>query len=622
MKRRVKLPNDEPAVTNAALELFRISTKNGRYAFTYIDSSGVIEHHRFVEVAQEAAQWAHLMRRHGLELGERIIVLAGRDRHWRSALLGVVEAGGVAVPCPASTPIAQIRSLAAASRAVRALSALPRPDLAATAGTGVLCARDLEPRQTAYAHADVAYPTRPEDFAVIVNGHDGADFRGAAYTHNALLEQASSGARRLGVREGECVWSTVSEGSAASVWLALAAWHLGVQLVVVEDELAPQAKLELLDILKPAAVWFSDEEYAALAAADAPAWMDLSSIRQAMTSGEPADGAIAFQEAFGVTAVAAPVSTEVVGVAADPEPAEPPAPTAQRPTTASSGAKLVNLRPVRRLSEDEIIRRREELAAAKAPPRATQAAAHAEAPRRAEEARRPEEERLRQEKEARRREEQEVRERRNEDKRRGEEEAKQRKLAEKSAHEAAQTEERRRGEEEKTRERAARATAEQQQRSRKAPREAALAEERRPGAWLEDVRAGGGDGSLECRRCGATLPDDANYCVRCGEGIRSEAGPGAPAAAGEECTIVWWRGYVQSGFFAVATGGRARSAEPEPLGSSLFRSLGGGAPVPEGRALEAHRALVERMQSEGWDPVGRGAHWYETRFRRTPGLRE
>ena len=126
------------------------------------------------------------------------------------------------------------------------------------------------------------------------------------------------------------------------------------------------------------------------------------------------------------------------------------------------------------------------------------------------------------------------------------------------------------------------------------------------GAWLADVGARGGDGFL-CRRCGAGLPDDAKYCVRCGELIRSEAGPGAPAAAGDECTIVWWRGYVKSGFFAFATCERARTAE---LGSSLFRKIGGSppVPVPEGPALEAHRALVERMQSEGWDPVGRGAH--------------
>jgi zinc-ribbon domain len=138
------------------------------------------------------------------------------------------------------------------------------------------------------------------------------------------------------------------------------------------------------------------------------------------------------------------------------------------------------------------------------------------------------------------------------------------------------------------------------------------------GAWLADVGARGGDGSLDyCRRCGTGLPDDANFCLRCGERIRSDAGSGASAAAGDECTIVWWRGYVRSGFYAVATGGHARSGEP--LGTSLFRRLGGGAPVPEGRALEAHRALVERMQSEGWDRVGRGAHWYETRFHRTRG---
>jgi hypothetical protein len=135
------------------------------------------------------------------------------------------------------------------------------------------------------------------------------------------------------------------------------------------------------------------------------------------------------------------------------------------------------------------------------------------------------------------------------------------------------------------------------------------------GAWLED--AGGGGGSRDCRWCGTGLTDDANYCHLCGGRIRSDASPGARAVAGEECTIVWWRGYVKSGFYAVGTGARARSAEP--LGSSSFRKLGGGAPVPEGRVLEAHEALVERMQSEGWDAVGCGAHWYETRFRRSRG---
>ena len=284
---------------NAALELLGISSQNRRYAFTYVDSIGVIERHRFVDGAQEAARWAHLVQRNGLEPGACVLVLAGRDRHWRSALLGVVEAGGIAMPCPASTPVAEIRSLAAASGAVGGLSACPRPDVAESAGMTILCADDLESRQTAWAHAEVACPTSPNDFAVIVNELDGSSLRGAAYTHQAILEQASSGAHRLGLREGECVWCTVPEGSAASLWLMLAAWHARVELLVVEDDLPTHVKLELLDRLKPAAVWSCDEEYAALAAADAPAWVDLSSIRHAMTSGEPTERATAFQDAFG-----------------------------------------------------------------------------------------------------------------------------------------------------------------------------------------------------------------------------------------------------------------------------------------------------------------------------------
>ena len=110
---------------NAALELLGISSQNRRYAFTYVDSIGVIERHRFVDVSQEAARWAHLVQRNGLEPGACVLVLAGRDRHWRSALLGVVEAGGIAMPCPASTPVAEIRSLAAASRRGRRPIRLP-----------------------------------------------------------------------------------------------------------------------------------------------------------------------------------------------------------------------------------------------------------------------------------------------------------------------------------------------------------------------------------------------------------------------------------------------------------------------------------------------------------------
>jgi hypothetical protein len=69
--------------------------------------------------------------------------------------------------------------------------------------------------------------------------------------------------------------------------------------VHVECALDPEAELDLLDRFQPAAVWFSDDEYAMVASAGAPGWVDLGSIRRALTSDESADGATAFQQAFG-----------------------------------------------------------------------------------------------------------------------------------------------------------------------------------------------------------------------------------------------------------------------------------------------------------------------------------
>lgn len=76
----------------------------------------------------------------------------------------------------------------------------------------------------------------------------------------------------------------------------------------------------------------------------------------------------------------------------------------------------------------------------------------------------------------------------------------------------------------------------------------------------------------------------------------------------ETCEIVFWRGYVKCAFYAVFQAG-------EPVGSPFFRSRE-RSPVQSGAPLEAHRALVERLTAEGWEPVTRGRAWYSLSFRR------
>jgi acetyl-CoA synthetase len=304
--------------TNVAVQLLEAGLQGNRYALAHVDSLGVIEHLRFADVAREAARWSETLREHGVQPGDRVVVLAGRDREWRCALLGVLQAGGVAVPRWAPTPVAELRAIAAHAGAGLFVSARARPDLVELDGTSVLSTDELDPRDSARAAAQLPHKARPGDVALILYERDAAGLRGAMHTHASLLAQANASEHWLGVREGERVWCTAAEGSVASIWILLAAWREGAEIVVVDQALYPEAQFELLDRFHPAAVWFSDDEYAVLASAAVPAWVELGPIRRALASDERADGATAFQHAFGAKVAPVYGSKETGAVAGCP----------------------------------------------------------------------------------------------------------------------------------------------------------------------------------------------------------------------------------------------------------------------------------------------------------------
>jgi hypothetical protein len=134
----------------------------------------------------------------------------------------------------------------------------------------------------------------PGDVALVLDG--------AEQTHASLLAQAesagsgSSSARRR-------VWSTTAaDGSVESILWLLASWRAGAEIVAVEQSPHEVGQLELLHRFQPAVVWFSDDEYGALAAMATaePAWANLGSIRQALASVEGTDAPAAFGHVFGV----------------------------------------------------------------------------------------------------------------------------------------------------------------------------------------------------------------------------------------------------------------------------------------------------------------------------------
>jgi hypothetical protein len=124
-----------------------------------------------------------------------------------------------------------------------------------------------------------------------------------------------------------------------------------------------------------------------------------------------------------------------------------------------------------------------------------------------------------------------------------------------------------------------------------------------------------------CASCGTHLPDDANYCLKCGRPQREEVK--GTAFRWETCTIDI--AYTKRGFltqkvklWADATGPRgsyrvAESPDFEPyFGQPLWDEK-----AQHSKVQQPLNELISKLLSEGWEPLpNKGELWYNLRFRR------
>src|SRR5262245_891153 len=293
----------EPAhqFINIGAQLLQPGAHSKHTAITNVDPLGVIERFTFSDVARRAALWTSLVRQNELRPGDRVVVLAGPAWEWRCALLGVLYAGGVAVPCADTASAAEVEAIAADAGARLVVSIPARPDLVGGDLSRALTGEQLEAIDERGAMRQPPHPTLPNDGALILYARTAEKLRGAVHTHASLAAQADSGEHWLGVGEDERVLCTATEGSAESIWLLLAALRAHADVVGLNLELDPEEELDLLQRLGPSALWLSHDEYGALASAAAPGWFDLASIRRVLTSDVSSAGAAAFADAFGAS---------------------------------------------------------------------------------------------------------------------------------------------------------------------------------------------------------------------------------------------------------------------------------------------------------------------------------
>jgi len=124
-----------------------------------------------------------------------------------------------------------------------------------------------------------------------------------------------------------------------------------------------------------------------------------------------------------------------------------------------------------------------------------------------------------------------------------------------------------------------------------------------------------------CINCGTQLPEDSNFCLKCGKA--QKAGVQADEPKYETCEIVWYLDKSNNSFipkikfkmyfWAHAIGTKGVYCADK---SSEFSSF---APYPESgneNQVAVLNQFINKLVSNGWQSLTRGQEWYSYRFQR------
>ncbi len=124
-----------------------------------------------------------------------------------------------------------------------------------------------------------------------------------------------------------------------------------------------------------------------------------------------------------------------------------------------------------------------------------------------------------------------------------------------------------------------------------------------------------------CMKCGTQIPDDANFCYKCGATSIGQAVRITDEPKWEHCEIVYDcnEGFVSGHdfwFWAKAVGTSGTYCAASSTHAKYW--YGDGTPNSEWPVhTQLHSELVRKLVADAWEPTGeRGNNWWNMRFKR------
>jgi acyl-coenzyme A synthetase/AMP-(fatty) acid ligase len=273
-----------------------------RAAMVWLGTDGEERRFDFAQFSVLSNRFADAARQMGVGRGDRVMVLLGKVPEWHAVLTGLLKLGAIAIPCAPQLRSGDLAFRAEHSGSV-AMVAGPEgidevekmrgeaPGLRHFISLGE--ERDgwdsYEDLMDGASEAFDAEDTATDDGAFILYTSGTTKHpKGALHTHGLTHAKWMEAKYWLDLQEGDRLWCTSGTGWAKSIWnVFLGPWSQGTEIFFHEGGFDPAERLELIERYDISVLCQAPTEYRLLAKTPELERADLSSIRHAVSAGEP-----------------------------------------------------------------------------------------------------------------------------------------------------------------------------------------------------------------------------------------------------------------------------------------------------------------------------------------------
>ena len=289
-----------------------------RPAMIWLGASGTESRLSFADFSRLSNKFAGAMRSLGVRRGDRVMVLLGKVPEWHAILVGLLKLGAIAIPCAPQLRANDLKFRADHSGSVAMISGpegIEEVEKMRGEAPGLRHFVSLGGRPDGWEPFEGLVDDAPEEFTAEDTASDEGAFilytsgttkhpKGALHTHGYTHAKRMQAEYWLDLQEGDRLWCTSGTGWAKSIWnVFLGPWSLGTEIFFHEGGFDPAERLGLISQYAVTVLCQAPTEYRLLAKTPELEQADLSSIRHAVSAGEPLNPAVIerWKELHGLT---------------------------------------------------------------------------------------------------------------------------------------------------------------------------------------------------------------------------------------------------------------------------------------------------------------------------------